>query len=177
MGIGYLITDMDGLKPLTTTLGIAARDAHLLALSHLAGRMVHDFNNYLTPIKGYLGLFKEECLPESAARRYAGLMEKAAGKIEFNVEAIAAAVRPERSFRPSTENFHDIIGGTIADWTARTAAPAPVPIKTFLSPCVLSLDACQWRSVIVHLLENARLACATGGTIVVKLAPASLPSN
>jgi signal transduction histidine kinase len=165
------------LKPSAPKTAIAIRDEHLSALSQLAGRMVHDFNNYLTPIKGYLGLFKEECAPESATLRYAGLMEKASGKIESNLEAMAAAVRPERSFRPWAVDFQKIVSESVAAWVAKAPAQAHVQVRTHLAPCLLTVDAQHWRDILFHLLENARLACASGGVVDVRLHPEKLTAE
>jgi signal transduction histidine kinase len=157
---------MSGLNPLKPAESIAERDARLATLTQLAGRMLHDFNNYLTPIKGYLALFKEDCPPESSTFRYAGLMEKAAGKIEINLEGVAAAVRPERNYRPAAIDFQDIVAESTAAWVARFSDSAPV-LESRLTPCLLKLDAQQWRHVVFHLLENARLAGT--GSVTVRL--------
>jgi signal transduction histidine kinase len=154
---------------------IAERDARVMALSQLASRMVHDFNNYLTPIKGYLGLFKEECAPESATLRYAGLMEKAACKIEYNIDAIAAAVRPERNYRPSPTDLRNVIEQSIKEWNDQLNTP--LSISTTLCPCPVTIDINQWRGVLFHLLENARFACAEGGSVEIKLTKVTLTAG
>src|SRR5262245_9475855 len=58
------------------------RDQRLEALKAVAGRLAHDFNNFLAPQYGYITLLKDELASATTAAAYVGAMEMSAVKTE-----------------------------------------------------------------------------------------------
>lgn len=153
------------------------RDARLRALQRLAGRLAHDFNNYLSPIFGYLSLIKDETTEGSQAHEYAVSMERGVRRTTQLLESILLASRPERKFYPSTCAFEQLVDGRIKEWQAGLPPCSQIKIKTDLIPCQIYADEGLWREVVGQLLDNARFGLSHGGELQVTLGPKELSAK
>jgi CheY-like chemotaxis protein len=143
----------------------------------LAGHLAHDFNNLLAPILGYSTLIKEEFPRDSSGQQYAMSLETAARRAEKTLDQTLLATRPQRRFNPQPLAFDQLIASETAKWQAELPPTAGVIVQTNLAPCTLVGDEMHWRTVIRHLLNNARFGCAIGGKISLELKPVSLTSE
>ena len=162
-------------RPPATAPDLRQRDERLECLVRLAGRLAHDFNNFLVPVLGYAALIREEASADSTIAHYAAAMEKSARKTENAIEDILIAARTQRQFVPRPRDFAQVVGQELAEWEKSLPAHAAIQVSSALAPCWLSLDEAQCRIMLKHLLRNARLALATGGALRVTLTPATLP--
>jgi CheY-like chemotaxis protein len=149
------------------------REERLESLKALAGHLVHDFNNFLSPVFGYLTLIKEERPPVSVLN-YADMMEKSARRIEGVMDTALLAARPQRSFRPEQTDFKELVEDEIQEWLESLPGTARITLQKELAPCQLEVDPVQWRHVVQHLLHNARFALVTGGNLEIGLHPCQL---
>lgn len=161
------VTSVNRPQPLRADLRI--RDERLESLGLLAGSIAHDFNNLLAPILGYTTLIKEEFPPESSGLQYALSMETAARRAERNIEQTLLATRPQRRFNPRPLEFDKVVLSEIDLWQKELPVNSAIQLTVTCQPAALTADEHHWRIVIRHLLNNARYACATGGSIRIKL--------
>ena len=159
-----------------TNAALSQRDERLLSLVRFAGRLAHDFNNFLVPVLGYAALIREEVNPDSKIAQYAISVEKSARKTEAAIEDILPAVRAERQFTPRWQDFTQIVASEVLEWERQLPPHAAIHVRTKLASCALSFDAAQCRTVLKHLLRGARFALATGGTLEIELSTCSLDS-
>ena len=157
-----------------TAPALRERDDRLEALVQLAGRLAHDFNNFLVPVLGYTALIKEDLPSDSMVLPYLTAMEKSARKTEAAVGDLLLAARSEREFKPRPVDFTELIAKGLSKWKDSLAPTAAIIVKQTLQPCSLVVDDVQFQLVLQHLLGNVRYALATGGTVEVSLSPKKL---
>ena len=150
------------------------RDARLRSLQRLAGRLAHDFNNYLSPIFGYLSLIKDEIPPEAQAHQYAATMEKGVRRTTQILERVLLAARPDRRFLPVPCRLDQLLQRVIQAWQASLPPWSQIRVRTALAPCQVSADEDLWNEALGQLLSNARFALSHGGELSVTLASKNL---
>ncbi|HSH96404.1 MAG TPA: response regulator [Roseimicrobium sp.] len=160
--------------PEPTRPDLRERDQRMESLKFLAGRIAHDFNNYLAPILGYVTLIKEEVAGNASALEYAGSLEMSGRRSERAIETILLACRPQRRYRPETTDLSKLLQDEVTRWKAALPATAKIDVGSNLDSCVVHIDTTQWRSVIQQLLGNAHFALATGGHLQIELHPVRL---
>ncbi|MEW6306193.1 MAG: response regulator [Verrucomicrobiota bacterium] len=160
--------------PLPVAPDLRDRDQRLDSLKLLAGKLAHDFNNFLAPIFGYLTLIKEEASPQSHVHEYATSMETSARRTEKLVDTLLLIARPRRQFHPVPTDFRGLVQQALERWLAALPDTAQIQLKQDLHPCSRIVDPAQWNIVLDQLLSNARFALATGGTLEISLAPETL---
>jgi nitrogen-specific signal transduction histidine kinase/CheY-like chemotaxis protein len=148
---------------------LRARDERLESLRAVAGKLSHDFNNFLVPQFGYLTLLKEEIPAASQALQYANMMEMAARKTEGYIEAILLGMRPHRQCSPREFRLDELLSRLVEEWKAGLPPTVEIEIDQQLAPFSFFADEKQWRAVLNQLLSNARYALATGGKLSVSL--------
>jgi CheY-like chemotaxis protein/anti-sigma regulatory factor (Ser/Thr protein kinase) len=153
------------------------RDERLESLKFLVGKMVHDFNNFLVPLLGYVGLLKEDLSATSNVAAYAEAMQSAAVKTEGYLDMMLMAVRPFRTFQPKPTDFQQVVASTVEGWKSGLPAGAEISVQQNLARCRLTLDQAQWEKVIVQLLNNVRYALVTGGSVQIDLEAQTLTSE
>jgi len=156
-------------RRLPTSPALRERDERLEALVQLAGRLAHDFNNFLVPVLGYTALIKEDLPPDSRVLPYLAAIEKSAHKTEAAVGDLLLAAKSEREFKPRPADFTELIARGLSEWTNSLTPTAAITVKHTLQPCSLVVDDVQFQVVLQHLLGNVRYALATGGTVEVSL--------
>jgi hypothetical protein len=149
---------------------LRARDEKLESLKAVAGKLAHDFNNFLVPQFGYVALLKEEMPGESGSAQYLGAMETATKRTEHYIESILLAMRPERQLSPSEFSLDAVLNDALTRWSAEAPPGMMVEVKSEIEPCSIMGDEKHWRNAVGQLLGNARYALATGGRLEVELA-------
>ncbi len=158
-------------------LHLRQRDERVDSLKAVAGKLAHDFNNFLAPNYGYITLLKDEVAPGSTQAVYIGAMESSALKTERYVASVLAGMRPQRQFAPRDLELHAILQEFVEKWRAETPAEADVSISSHLERCVFRGDEKQWRMVFEQLFSNARYALAMGGRLEITLERKLLPGT
>jgi CheY-like chemotaxis protein/two-component sensor histidine kinase len=145
------------------------REERLESLTALAGRLAHDFNNFLVPVLGYTALIKEDLPPESPVIPYVSAMEKSARNTENAIKDILILARAQRNLRRQETDFGQLIKKEIEHWRESLPETAKIKVKCALQPGSMQLDESQWSIALQHLFQNARFALAGGGTLAVSL--------
>jgi CheY-like chemotaxis protein len=141
------------------------------------GKLVHDFNNFLVPLLGYVGLLKDDLPQGSNGVTYADAMENAFRKTEAYLDVMLLAVRPYRNFQPKPLDFQSLVKNAVAEWKAALPGNAAIEVEEDISACHLTVDESQWIKVLGQLLGNARFALAMGGKVEIRLEPQTLSSE
>jgi two-component system, cell cycle sensor histidine kinase and response regulator CckA len=149
---------------------LRARDEKLESLKAVAGKLAHDFNNFLVPQFGYVALLKEEMPGEAGSAQYLSAMETATKRTEHYIESILLAMRPERQLSPSEFSLDAVLNDALTRWSAEAPPGMMVEVKSAVEPCTIVGDEKHWRNAVGQLLGNARYALATGGRLEVELA-------
>jgi CheY-like chemotaxis protein len=165
----------EGLTPQSPEL--RERDARLRSQQRLAGRLAHDFNNYLSPIFGYLSLIKDEIPPEAPAHQYAVTMERGVRRTTQILERILLAAHPERRFMPAPSRFDQLLQRILQEWQSSLPPWSQIRVRTSLVPCQISADEELWQDALGQLLSNARFALSHGGELSVTLALKDLSAS
>jgi two-component system, cell cycle sensor histidine kinase and response regulator CckA len=150
------------------------RDEKLESLKAVAGKLAHDFNNFLVPQFGYLTLLKEELPANSTSQEYAARMEATGRKTESYVESILLGMRPHRQFAPIEFSLSALVESALDSWSAEIPPGAEISIHREIDACAMVGDERQWKCAVQHLLANARYALATGGRLEITLKKVSL---
>jgi nitrogen-specific signal transduction histidine kinase/CheY-like chemotaxis protein len=158
-------------------LELRRRDEKLEALKELLDHLVHDFNNMLVPILGYVTLIKEELNHDSSSLKYASKIEHSARGTEGLMERILNAVRPQRCFNPATGDLAQVLGNVLAKWQAALPTTSQIRVQTAIVSCPLQFDLTLLTALCEHLLSNVRYALALGGRVKVSLAPKTLAAQ
>ena len=148
---------------------LRARDQRLEALKAVAGKLAHDFNNFLVPQFGYVTLLKEELPSNSSSAQYLEAMDTATRRTESYIDSILVGMRPERQFSPEEFSFDTVLNAALDQWMADAAPGRVVEVIRAIEPATVFGDEKLWKSAVTQLLGNARYALATGGTLEVEL--------
>ncbi|MGZ8898649.1 MAG: ATP-binding protein [Limisphaerales bacterium] len=148
---------------------LRARDQRLEALKAVAGKLAHDFNNFLVPQFGYVTLLKEELPSNSGSAQYLDAMDTATRRTESYIDSILVGMRPERQFSPEEFAFDSLLNAALDQWSADAAPGRVVEVMRAIEPAMVFGDEKLWRSAVTQLLANARFALATGGKLEVEL--------
>jgi CheY-like chemotaxis protein len=165
---------LGGMRRMAGDPSLRARDEKLESLKAVAGKLAHDFNNFLVPQFGYVALLKEELPGNSESTEYLTAMETATKRTEGYIDSILVAMRPERQFSPSEFSLDALLTEALARWSAEAPPGLMVEVKQEIEPCTMVGDERHWRNAVGQLLANARYALATGGRLEVELARKSL---
>jgi signal transduction histidine kinase/CheY-like chemotaxis protein len=140
----------------------------LEALGRLAGGVAHDFNNFLTAIKGYGDLLMEATAPKDPQRsKIEGILKAADTAAGLTRQLLAfsrrrvVAVRPVSIVRLLSETER-MLRRLIGEQIVLTTSVAPG------TGCVKA-DPNQLEQVLLNLAVNARDAMSGAGTIAVDL--------
>ena len=153
---------------------LRARDERLEALKAVAGKLAHDFNNFLVPQFGYVTLLKEELSAESSSAQYLEAMETAGKRTETYIDSILLGMRPNRHFSPAEFSLDGAVNDALARWSADSGPGMMLEVDREIEVCTIFGDEKHWRSAVAQLLANARYALATGGRLEVELKRESL---
>src|SRR5436305_10931069 len=96
------------------------RDERLEALKAVAGKLAHDFNNFLAPQYGYITLLKDEVASGSTQANYVSAMEASALKTEGYITSILIGMRPHRQFAPRDFEPDRVLRELLDRWPAKS---------------------------------------------------------
>ncbi len=145
------------------------------AVGEFAGGVAHDFNNCLTSIAGWLQLTKEEIPAEHAAQE----------NLVFalnSVEHAASVVRQLLTYsRHSEAPLADLrLGELLTESLVLLRSGLPRTIQLHLHAEAtddhVTADRTQLLQVLMNLLNNARDAMGSKGTLTISLGEATVPS-
>ncbi len=150
------------------------RDERLRSLKELVAHMVHDFNNCLVPLMGYVSLLSDELKPGAPGAQYLAKLETSVKKGESLIQAIVQATHPERYFFPRKTDLSSLVDQTVDGWMKALPGSSTISVDVQLAPCTLWIDERQWSAALLHLLRNAERALAGEGSLWVTLQSLSL---
>jgi signal transduction histidine kinase/CheY-like chemotaxis protein len=142
-------------------------------MGRLAGGVAHDFNNFLTAIKGYSELLLEGFEPGDKRRAKAEGIIKAADTAAGLTRQLLAFSR-KRVIAVQVLSLDRLIVGT--EKMLNRLIGEDIELKTSISPdagCVKA-DPHQIEQILLNLVVNARDAMPRGGSINVALAGVAL---
>ena len=141
----------------------------LQTIGALAGGIVHEFNNLLTPIMGYSEFLKQQLGPENEYYEDIDEIYKAGGRAKEIVDQILPFSRRETA---STQ--YNVVNLNAVIWDAlkmvRMLLPSSVRlvVKPYSGPINIYGSATQIHQVLLNLCTNAYQAMeASGGTLTV----------
>lgn len=170
-----LALSSSGARVMAGDPALRDRDERLESLKVVAGKMAHDFNNFLVPFLGYVTLIREETAAESITIQYLDAMMAAAGKSEGLLESILLSTRPQRIFNPREFNFSAMLTDSISQWEKTLPETAQIAQKVSVAEnCTINGDERHWSNVVAQLLSNVRYALATGGEMRIELSAMEL---
>lgn len=141
----------------------------LQTIGALAGGIVHEFNNLLTPIMGYSEFLKQQLGPENEYYEDIDEIYKAGGRAKEIVDQILPFSRRETdSTQYSVVNLNAVVWDALK--MVRMLLPSSVRLvaKPYGGPINIYGSATQIHQVLLNLCTNAYQAMeATGGTLTV----------
>lgn len=135
-------------------------------VGRLAGGVAHDFNNFLTAIRGYAGLAHDALRPEDPARADIEQVLKAAERATaLTSQLLAFSRRQVIETRPA--NLNDLI--LDMEKMVRRLIGEDIELEIHLAPDLglVRVDPGQITQALVNLLVNARDAMPDGGTVTL----------
>ncbi len=146
---------------------LLAQSHKMEAIGHLAGGIVHDFNNVINAISGYVSLMRKRLGPEHPQNRYLEHISGAARNAMNITERLSLFVKNEKP-RIGPVDVHVAIGAAVSmlnhmkhqsDFTVELDLKAPAPY----TPGDMSL----LQNVFLNLGINARDACERKPGLIV----------
>ncbi|MDD5629456.1 MAG: GAF domain-containing protein, partial [Elusimicrobia bacterium] len=136
------------------------------AVGRLAGGMAHDFNNFLTAIRGYAELLTEDLPAGDRRRKDAREILLAADRASALTRQLLALSR-RQVLTPQVIDINEAVAD-ISEILRRLVG-APVELVLRLEPALglVRVDPGQLQQVIVNLALNARDAMPKGGTLTI----------
>jgi len=137
------------------------------AICRLAGGMVHDFNNLLTPIVGYSQLATNALSPQDPVQNDIREIRKAVESAVALVQqlSIFSKRKPENpqivNLNQTLLNMDQLIRRLAGDQIKLVSLPAP-------DLGLVKIDSGQFEQVIVNLVVNARDAMPNGGKLILE---------
>ncbi len=149
----------------------AADKARRMAAEELLTILAHDLRGPLTPLRGYLGLIRQEVVRAElpASTRYAEASLRAVDRLQGMIVNLLDSARLEQGIFGLERQTVDV--ARVARETARGLETADAPIHV-RGPAVVLLDADpeRIRQVLENLLGNARKHSPAGAEIDVEVA-------
>ncbi len=142
-------------------------------VGRLAGGVAHDFNNFLTAIRGYAGLAHDALRPEDPVRADVEQVLKAAERATaLTSQLLAFSRRQIIEIRPA--NLNDLI--LDMEKMVRRLIGEDVELEVHLAPDLglVRVDPGQITQALVNLLVNARDAMPDGGVVAITTANVTL---
>ena len=175
IGITGVVRDISDRRDLEAQL---LQSQKMDALGRLAGGVAHDFNNFLTIIKGFSSLLLQTEPPDSPAAGNAKHIQNAADRAANLTRRLLAFTRQKAiqlgpvDIHAKIQNFHELLVRVI---------PANIEFSvttTARQPYVFADDS-YLEQILINLIVNACDAMPTGGsitleTITVILTPSDL---
>ena len=141
----------------------------LQTIGALAGGIVHEFNNLLTPIMGYSEFLKQQLGPENEYYEDIDEIYKAGGRAKEIVDQILPFSRRETdSSQYNVVNLNAVIWDALKMVRMLLTSSVRLVVKPSSGPLNIYGSATQIHQVLLNLCTNAYQAMeATGGTLTV----------
>ena len=141
----------------------------LQTIGALAGGIVHEFNNLLTPIMGYSEFLKQQLGPENEYYEDIDEIYKAGGRAKEIVDQILPFSRRETDFTQyNVVNLNAVIWDALKMVRMLLPSSVRLVVKPYSGPINIYGSATQIHQVLLNLCTNAYQAMeATGGTLTV----------
>ena len=141
----------------------------LQTIGALAGGIVHEFNNLLTPIMGYSEFLKNQLGPENEYYEDIDEIYKAGGRAKEIVDQILPFSRREtNSSHYSVVNLNAVIWDALKMVRMLLTSNVRMVVKPYNGPINVYGSATQIHQVLLNLCTNACQAMeAAGGTLTV----------
>lgn len=141
----------------------------LQTIGALAGGIVHEFNNLLTPIMGYSEFLKQQLGPENEYYEDLDEIYKAGGRAKEIVDQILPFRRRETdSTQYNVVNLNAVIWDALKMVRMLLPSSVRLVVKPYSGPINIYGSATQIHQVLLNLCTNAYQAMeATGGTLTV----------
>ena len=138
----------------------------LQTIGALAGGIVHEFNNLLTPIMGYSEFLKQQLGPENEYYEDIDEIYKAGGRAKEIVDQILPFSRRETdSTQYNVVNLNAVIWDALKMVRMLLPSSVRLVVKPYSGPINIYGSATQIHQVLLNLCTNAYQA--TGGTLTV----------
>ena len=141
----------------------------LQTIGALAGGIVHEFNNLLTPIMGYSEFLKQQLGPENEYYEDIDEIYKAGGRAKEIVDQILPFSRRETdSSHYSVVNLNAVIWDALKMVRMLLPSSVRLVVKPYSGPINIYGSATQIHQVLLNLCTNAYQAMeSSGGTLTV----------
>ena len=141
----------------------------LQTIGALAGGIVHEFNNLLTPIMGYSEFLKQQLGPENEYYEDIDEIYKAGGRAKEIVDQILPFSRRETdSTQYNVVNLNAVIWDALKMVRMLLPSSVRLVVKPYGGPINIYGSATQIHQVLLNLCTNAYQAMeASGGTLTV----------
>ena len=141
----------------------------LQTIGALAGGIVHEFNNLLTPIMGYSEFLKQQLGPENEYYEDIDEIYKAGGRAKEIVDQILPFSRRETdSTQYNVVNLNAVIWDALKMVLMLLPSSVRLVVKPYSGPINIYGSATQIHQVLLNLCTNAYQAMeASGGTLTV----------
>ena len=141
----------------------------LQTIGALAGGIVHEFNNLLTPIMGYSEFLKQQLGPENEYYEDIDEIYKAGGRAKEIVDQILPFSRRETdSTQYNVVNLNAVIWDALKMVRMLLSSSVRLVVKPYSGPINIYGSATQIHQVLLNLCTNAYQAMeASGGTLTV----------
>lgn len=141
----------------------------LQTIGALAGGIVHEFNNLLTPIMGYSEFLKQQLGPENEYYEDIDEIYKASGRAKEIVDQILPFSRRETdSTQYNVVNLNAVIWDALKMVRMLLPSSVRLVVKPYSGPINIYGSATQIHQVLLNLCTNAYQAMeAAGGTLTV----------
>ena len=141
----------------------------LQTIGALAGGIVHEFNNLLTPIMGYSEFLKQQLGPENEYYEDIDEIYKAGGRAKEIVDQILPFSRRETdSTQYNVVNLNAVIWDALKMVRMLLPSSVRLVVKPYSGPINIYGSATQIHQVLLNLCTNAYQAMeASGGTLTV----------
>ena len=141
----------------------------LQTIGALAGGIVHEFNNLLTPIMGYSEFLKQQLGPENEYYEDIDEIYKAGGRAKEIVDQILPFSRRETdSTQYNVVNLNAVIWDALKMVRMLLPSSVRLVVKPYSRPINIYGSATQIHQVLLNLCTNAYQAMeVTGGTLTV----------
>lgn len=145
-------------------------------VSLVAGSVVHDFNNLLTAIVGFVTLAERETPDGSPARRFLSLIREASVRAVGLTRRLLSVARREPSQREVLDVSHAM---RAMDVLIRPMMGERIAVTTELEPGLwpVRADRAQLEQVLLNLCVNARDAMPSGGELRIRVSNVTYDSE
>jgi CheY-like chemotaxis protein len=142
------------------------------AVGQLTGAMVHDFNNILASMTGYIHLVRRM----TSDTELHGLLDSALAAADRGKRLTARLLAFSRSEElPTTSVDVEKLVQGMTEWIRQTVGSSiELEVRGVCSDCIAETDSNQLELAILNLVLNARDAMPAGGNVTIEVAARQL---